>query len=105
MRVLTEVWLRKMDVQTLALIDERPSRHSKIDDLLLGDLPNSFVEILNSLRDFCNILNRASKCDKLVLDGRGPQVLLKMNQITNKNSEYQFDKIFDQMAVDTDKLA
>lgn len=94
-----------MDVQTLALIDERPSRHSKIDDLLLGDLPNSFVEILNSLRDFCNILNRASKCDELVLDRRCPQVLLKMNQIMNKNSEYQFDKIFDQMAVDTDKLA
>lgn len=56
-----------MDVQALALANERSTIGGKVDDLLLADLPNGLVDGLDVGGDGWDVLNRSSMCNDHVL--------------------------------------
>src|SRR5690606_10512219 len=64
---LAEIWFLNMDVQALALADISSPIGCHIQYCLLRDLPNSLVQVLDVLRDFRDILNRAIGHDQFVL--------------------------------------
>ena len=64
-----------MDVETLTLVDKGAARECEIYDIFLGDLPNSFIELLDILGNFCDILNGAVILDKFIFDRDSPKIL------------------------------
>lgn len=50
------VWLSNMDVQGLALINVGTAICCHLEDGPLGDFPHSFIQLLQIIRDLCNIL-------------------------------------------------
>lgn len=58
-RELAEVHVQHVQVQALALADERAPVGRHIDDAALGNLPHRFIQVLDVLRDARNVLHRA----------------------------------------------
>ncbi len=79
---LTESRCRQVDVERLRLADESTTVGRHVDDSLLTDLPNGLVELLDTVRDTGNVLNRTTVSDDTVLHGVVPKTLL--NELTEQ---------------------
>lgn len=79
-----------MDIQALALVNKGTSAGRQVQDLFLGNFPNSLIQGTNLGRDLRDILHTAVELDQLILNGRVPKV--------------QSNQIFDQMFVNDHKL-
>ena len=62
-----------MDIQALTLADERATVCSKVDNLLLADLPDGLVDSLDVVWDSWNLLNRSTMSDNHVFHLIVPQ--------------------------------
>jgi hypothetical protein len=72
----------KMNVQALTLADECATIRSKINDLLLTDLPNGLVDSLDVVWDPSNLLDRSVMRDDHVLHLVVPE--LEVHKLTQE---------------------
>ena len=71
-----------MDIQTLALADERATICGQIDNLLLADLPDRLVDSLDIVGNASDLLNRSSVSNDHVLHLVIPQ--LEIHEFTKE---------------------
>jgi len=90
-RHLVVLWVGLVQIQRLRLANEGSTANRQVDQVLLLDFPNRFVQLLDVGWDLRDILDRAVISHNLILDFRGPQI--------------QSDQIAHQVLVDADKLA
>ena len=78
---LSEVRIRHINVQALRLANISATGNGKVDEALLWDLPDRFVELLDVRWDGLDLLDRAVESQKCILDIRGPET--ELNQVVN----------------------
>ena len=78
-----------MNIQALTLADERPTVRSKINDLLLTDLPNSLVDRLDVVWDPSNLLDRSVMSDDHVLHLVVPE--LEVHKLTQEPGTHDLE--------------
>ena len=83
-------WIREIQVKALGLADKWSSANSELHRRLLGDLPDSLIDLFDTVRDHLDALNAAVVRDDHVLDIRGP--------------EAQGGQVSHEVAIDADKL-
>src|SRR5690606_5331255 len=88
---LSEIRVGDVDVEALRLADVRTAVGGHIDDNLLRDFPNRFIDVLKILRDLGNVLNRAVRGDQLLTHVLTPQA--------------EFHQVFHQVPVHDDEVA
>lgn len=71
-----------MDVEALALADKWSTISGKIEDLLLTDLPDGFVDGFDIVRNIRNVLDGAIVGDNHILHVVVPET--ETNQLTEK---------------------
>lgn len=86
---LTKSGGRQMDVQTLTLADESTTICREVDDLLLTDLPDGFVDGFDVGGDSRNVLDRTVMCDDHVLHVVVPQS--EIDKFTKKPRAYDLE--------------
>ena len=96
---LCEGWILQVDVQGLALVDERSSADGQVDQLLLRQFPDCPEELSGLFRDLLDALDGAVLGQDLVSDLAVPEVL------KSDKRAYHAHQDLNQMLVDADELS
>jgi len=86
---LGKTWLSNMYIKRLRLINEGSSISSHVDDSLLGQLPNCFVESSDFSRDFSDALHRSIISNQFVFHLRIPET--SFSQVFQKMGIYDLN--------------